>query len=285
MLRIRRLSDPAATYPVRVAATDEDGSPVTVGSPVVRVYDGAGAKVGQDGTPAAAAGEMTWTVPAGTFTELDAYRLVWSGDSSGPVEFVQEVELCEGHLFEIADLRAFDPAFADATRYTGPLCRSARAAAEERFEKACRQAFVGRGRRVRLRSEGNSRLRVADNAVRRLVAGSVDGVPLTAAEVAETVVREWGAFDRPAGKVWPLGSLVGLHYEHGAPGPTPEISQAVMLLAREYLVRSSLSSRATVEATDVGFFRVSVAAPDRPTGLPEVDAVIRAVGRSRPLVG
>ena len=43
-------------------------------------------------------------------------------------------------------------------------------------------------------------------------------------------------------------------------------------------------SRATVEAPDVGFFRVSVAGPDRPTGIPEVDAVITDFGRRRPRV-
>ena len=67
--------------------------------------------------------------------------------------------------------------------------------------------------------------------------------------------------------------------------PAGPVAQAAMLLAREYLVRSVLSSRATVESTDVGFFRVSVAGRDRPTGIPEVDAVIERFGRSRPLVG
>ena len=217
---------------------------------------------------------------------LDTYRVVWSGTVAGQaVEYVRQVELCDGFLFEIADLRAFDPSFADAARYPGWLCRAARTAAEVRFERACRQAFVPRGRRVYLRGDGTFRSTTNDNAVRRLDGAAVGPAALAPAEVDEITVREWGAFDRPAGKVWGLAALVALWYEHGLDAPTPEVSQAVMLLTREYLVRSSLSSRATVEATDVGYFRVSVAGADRPTGLPEVDAVILAVGRDRPTVG
>lgn len=283
MERVGRVT--GGSYPLSVATVDDDGSEVAVADPEVKVYDGAGAQAGS-GTPASAAGQLTWAVPAGVLTDYDTYELVWSGTVSGqPVEYRRRVELCGGFLFEIADLRAFEPAFADALRYPGWLCRAARTAAEVRFETACRQAFVPRARRAHGTGDGTRRFTVSDNAVSRLIAGSVGTDALTQAEVDEVVVREWGACDRPSPKIWPTASLVGLHYEHGLPGPTPEVSQAVMLLAREYLVRSSLSSRATVEATDVGFFRVSVASPERPTGLPEVDAVIRAVGRHRPLLG
>jgi len=75
---------------------------------------------------------------------------------------------------------------------------------------------------------------------------------------------------------------VSIVLEHGydfAPAP---VATAAMILAREYVFRSALSSRATVEATDVGFFRLSVAGPGRPTGVPEVDAAVAEFGRRRP---
>ena len=118
-----------------------------------------------------------------------------------------------------------------------------------------------------------------------LVSASVAGTALTAGELAEITVREWGAFDRPGGKAWTAGASCALFYRHGMPAPAGPVAQAAMLLAREYLVRSALSSRATVESTEVGSFRISVAGRDRPTGIPEVDAVIERFGRSRPLVG
>lgn len=278
---------PNGTYPVTVRTVDEDGAPVTIGgTPTVKIYDGSGTQVGTTGTPTPAAGTVSYVIPAGVLTELDTYELVFSGTVGGaPYRVVYRLELVGGFLFEVPDLRAFDAAFGDATRYPAELVRAARTAAEERFERACRQAFVPRGRRTFKVGSGTARVHVSDNALRRLVSVAVDGIELTEAEIEETIVREWGAFDRPSGKVWSELAAIRLHYEHGLDAPTPEVSQAAMLLAREYLVRSNLSSRATVEATDVGFFRLSVAGPDRPTGLPEVDAVIRAVGRNRPQIG
>lgn len=274
------------TYALTTRTTDEDGSPVTVSAPSLKLYNGAGTQIGTTYTPTATAGQLTYTVPAGVLTALDRYEAIWSGTVSGAAwEKRHPLELVGGFLFEVADLRAFDPAFADAVRYPGNLIRAARTAAESRFEQACHQAFVPRGRRRHKVGNGTFRVQVPDNAVRSITGAYIGVDALTGDDLTEIVVREWGAFDRPSGKVWTDGSLVSLHFEHGLDFPPAEVSQAVMLLAREYLVRSALSSRATVEATDVGFFRVSVAGPDRPTGLPEVDAVIRAVGRQRPLVG
>lgn len=284
MERVRRTT--GGTYALTRRTVDEDGSPVTVATPQVKIYDGAGVQVGTTGTPTASAGWLAYTVPAGVMVELDTYEAVWTGTvSTAAVEYRQPLELVGGFLFEVEDLRSFDPAFADAGRYPGALIRAARTAAEMRFERACRVAFVPRGRRARQIGDGTYRLEVADNALRELLGGSIGTDALTSDEIDEITVREWGAIDRPAGKVWTLGELVQVHYEHGWDYPTPEIAQAVMLVARDYLVRSPLSSRATVEATDVGFFRLSVAGPDRPFGIPEVDAVIRAVGRNRPTIG
>lgn len=284
MERIRRIE--GGVYLLTCRTTDEDGASLTVTSPEVKVYSGAGDELGIAGVPDASAGRLSYSLPAGTMTALDTYSVVWRGEVSGePVEYRRRVELVGGFLFEVEDLRAFDPAFADATRYPAALVRAARTAAEERFEKACRQAFVPRGRRARAVGAGVARLEVRDNAVSALLAASIGTAALSADEIAEVDVREWGALDRPPGKVWTAGEPVRVHYEHGLEGPSPEESQAAMLLAREYLTRSNLSSRATLEATDVGFFRLSIAGPEKPTGIPEVDAVIRSVGRHRPMIG
>jgi hypothetical protein len=284
MDRIRQVTSGA--YPLTVESADADGVAVTVAGPQVKVYDGAGVQVGTTGTPTATTGQLAYTVPAGVLAALDTYRVAWSGTVAGsPWEYAQQLELCGGFLFEIADLRAFDPALADATRYPAAVVRAARTAAEERLEQACRVAFVPRGRRVDLLGTGLPRLEVGDNAVSALTSASVAGVALTAGELSAVVVREWGAFDRGGEQVWDCGATCSLFYRHGMPAPAGPVAQAAMLLTREYLVRSAISSRATVEATDVGFFRLSIAGRDRPTGLPEVDAVIERFGRGRPLIG
>ena len=135
-----------------------------------------------------------------------------------------------------------------------------------------------------LAGNGSDTVFLPDNAVRRVVSLTVDDVAFTADELTDLDVREWGRVTRGDGLTFDDGAVVEVHYEHGLDYPDAPVASAAMLLAREYLVRSALSSRATVEATDVGFFRVSVAGPDRPTGIPEVDAVITDFGRRRPRV-
>lgn len=280
MERIRRIS--AGSYSISVRAADADGVLVTPATPALTVLDGSGATA-YTGTPAAALGLLSAYVPAADLDLLDTYSCSWSGTVAGAtLEWPSTIEIAGGYLFEIADLRASDPALADTVKYPGAACRAARTAAEERFEGAARVAFVPRGRRVTLRGDGSYRLELPDNACRRVVSVSIDGTALDAGALAELELREWGALDRPS--LWPAGSSIAVYYEHGEDAPPAPVREAAMLLAREYLVRSAISSRAVVEQTDVGAFRLSVAGRDRPTGIPDVDAVIEAFGRRRPRI-
>ena len=79
--------------------------------------------------------------------------------------------------------------------------------------------------------------------------------------------------------------MVAVHYLHGLAYPPEPVVTACKLLARETLMPSSLSARATVEATEVGFFRLSIAGPGHSTGIPEVDEVAREFGRNGPSIG
>ena len=150
MERIRQIS--SGTYPLSIATRDDDGAAVTIEDPQVAIADGSGSALDFEGAPTAAAGSLSFTVPAGVLTALDTYRVTWSGTVSGaPWEHHQEIELCGGYLFEISDLRAWDPSFADTVRYPAAVMRAARTAAEQRLEQACRVAFVPRARRSRMR--------------------------------------------------------------------------------------------------------------------------------------
>jgi len=282
--RLRLLAD--GDYALTVVTVDEDGGAVDVTAPSLVIHDGAGESCGGTFTPTPHTGSLTCSVPAATLPTLDTYTLVWSGTvGTASWEAVQRVETVGGFLCGIAEFRAFAPEFADATRYPAARVRAARTVAEERFERACRVAFVPRGRRVRTTGDGSVRLRVDDNALRRLLSATIDGVALAGDEIAAVAVREWGAFDRPPGRVWPDGAPVALHYEHGYDAPPPEVVQAVMLLMREYMAPSILPARATSLATDIGNFRITVAGRDGSTGVPEVDAVIANHSRRRPRIG
>jgi hypothetical protein len=276
----------SGTYHLEVATTSEAGSLVTPTTPfTVGVEDGGGAAVLAPTAATGITGGIAYEATYGVMDDLDTYTCTWTGMiGAAAKEWTSIVEVAGGYLFEISEMRAFDPAFADASKYSDAKMRAARTAAEQRLERACRVAFVPRARRLTLTGDDTASLRLPDNALRGVTSLAVDGVAFTADELDALDVREWGRVSRTDGLVFDSGAVIAIFYEHGADYPDSPVVQAAMLLAREYLVRSALSSRATVEATDVGFFRVSVASPDRPTGLPEVDAVIADFGRARPRI-
>ena len=275
----------AGAYALSVATVDDAGAAVTATAPVtIVVTDGAGTEV-YSGSATPALGLCTAAVPVAELAELDTYTCEWTDDADSPLQFASTVELCGAHLFEVAALRAFDPAFASLAKYPEARMRQARLSAEVRFERAAGVAFVHRGRRVAVPGDGTFRFRLPDKAVYDVVSASLDEVALTAEELAALVIHEWGALDRPEGIVWTAGKMVAVHYLHGLAYPPEPVVTACKLLARETLMPSSLSARATVEATEVGFFRLSIAGPGHSTGIPEVDEVAREFGRNGPNIG
>lgn len=284
MERLRLVA--SGTYHLEVATANEAGTLVTPVAPLtIAIADGAGAAV-LAATPASSiTNGISYDADHAVLAALDTYTCTWTGVvATLAKEWRSTIEICGGYLFEISELRAFDSAFDSVTKFTDAKLRAARTAAEQRFEQACRVAFVPRARRVTIAGDGSDHVYLPDNAVRRIVSLTVDDVAFTVAELAALDVREWGRVRRMDGLTFADGAVVEVFYEHGLDYPDGPVAQAVMLLTREYAVRSGLSSRATVEATDVGFFRVSVAGPDRPTGIPEVDAVIADFGRRRPRI-
>lgn len=284
MERLRLVS--SGTYHLETPTPNEAGALVTPTSPLsVAIKDGAGTEVLAAEAASTITNGIAYDAAAAVLPALDTYTCTWAGTvETLAKEWSSVVEVCGGYLFEASEMRAFDKAFVNVSLHSDAKMRAARTAAEQRLERACRVAFVPRARRLVIAGGGMSALHLPDNAVRRVVSLSVDDVAFTADELAGLDVREWGRVMRDDGLTFEEGARVEIFYEHGEDYPDAPVVQAAMLLAREYLVRSALSSRSTVEATDVGFFRVSVAGPDRPTGLPEVDAVIADFGRRRPRV-
>jgi len=283
--RIRQVS--AGVYPLTLAATDEDGAAVTVTeTATITIYDGAGDDV-ESGTPDIGDDDETLSYAAdpAKLAELDEYRIVWTAEVNDvETEWTTRVELCGGYLFDIPELRSWDDAFSDAERYPAAKIRAARTVAEVRLETAAKLAFVPRAARTVATGDGGALLYLPHTGLRQVRSISEDGAELSEDQLAELTTHDWGALERTDGSVWTTGCTYAICYEHGLDSPPEPVRQAAMTVAVEYLVRSALSSRATVEATDVGFFRLSHATPDTPTGIPEVDEIIREFGRRRPRI-
>jgi len=189
-----------------------------------------------------------------------------------------------GHYFTLAELRASDTAFSDATKYPDAKLSDARDCAEGTFEQdtACAKAFVPRTQTETLRGDGSAELRLHWPALRSVTSVSIDGTDLTETELAELVV-----WDRTVEREdhWPVGSRIVIVYEHGDDVPLPHVKKAAIMLAHDFVADSVLRSRATVEQSDVGFIRLSIPAPGGRTGIPYVDAVIADSGRKLPFIG
>jgi hypothetical protein len=271
---------------------NEDGVLVdATGSISVLVEDSAGIDVatGTATKTAATTGIYTFTIAKAVTENLDTYTVSWTYTIAGVARTAKTYfEAVGGHLFEIADFRAYDSALSDAGVYPSEKIRAARVGAEQRFEKAAKVAFVPRARTVVLSGDDTTRIVVPDSELRVVYSASIDGVDLTDNEMDYLEVDPSGVIRRNDEKHWPTGfKNIVITYEYGYDAPPEPVKRAVMALAYEALIPSALNPRATSQSTDLGEFRISVANVElgRWTGIPEVDAVIQTFGRTRPAVG
>lgn len=287
-----------ATLTIEVRTYDGDlATPTGSVAVVVKDIDAVTVASG-NAVVSATAGVYTFTLPSAVTGELGAYTVTASYTLSGVAQSrAYAVEVVGQYLFEIHELRAYDRAIASTTDYTAEEIRKAREAATARLERAAQVAFSPRVKRATLSGDGTARLVVPDVMVRECLSASVwdeelgadteDGLSPT--EIIDVEVdTDAGVLVRTDGQVWPVGFRnIVVDYEHGYETVPAPVKQVAMMLAIETLVPSGLPMRATSQATDIGDFRISLANLDagRPTGIPEVDAVMGEFGRRRPQVG
>lgn len=269
--------------------------------------DDAGATVALDAAPTATAahvngrttiqvedavtptGDGGWSVPApaAVTADLSAWIITWAGTVGGAALTVTRMaEVVGGFAFTVRECRAWDESLADEAKYPTAAIIEARTFAEQRFESAAEVAYVPRYARVTATRPTvaqtypispvywgpSSWLLVPNVEIRRLL--TVDGVAPTD---QQTLDRSGLLRGVTPGQV--------VEYEHGLDSYPPEVRRATLMLAEDYLVKSSLPSRATSVSTDEGYLRISVAGRDGLTGIPEVDAAIEQYGRRRPAAG
>lgn len=78
-------------------------------------------------------------------TNLNYLILTWTGSFTGtPVSIETQVEIVGGFYFSIGELRAYEDAFANLTRFPDSALADARNQVESEFEDICHRAFVPR---------------------------------------------------------------------------------------------------------------------------------------------
>lgn len=189
--------------------------------------------------------------------------------------------------FTIAELRDL-PQMADAVKYTDARINSTRDAVETLIEKKCGAAFVVRQAIETFSGDeansGGLMIVLSEPYARAVTALTSNGVVFTAPQLAELSLRA-GVLERRSGygslQFWDSGirNLV-VTYDHGyTDAPPPDLKEAAMVATRDRLMRKynagGVSDRATSLSTEMGTTTFLTANADRrPTGLPDVDAVI-----------
>lgn len=275
------------SYPLTATAYDVDGNEATIVAPVsLTIYDGAGTSI-YTTTPSITQGVLSADVPYAELPNLDTYNAVWTGTVGGVAQsWETPFELVGGFIFEVSELRAFDSRnLSDGTRFPTESLKDRRSEAEDAFEARCGCAFVPRGSRETIIGNGRQKLLVEFPFPTEIYSVTVDGVALTAPEIAALTIHRWGAIESTT--YWTDGSVIVIHYAHGFTVPPAPVKRAVLTLASEYAKMSYSSVPARATATTIGdqTFRITVAGRDGRFGIPDVDAVASQYDHTRPVIG
>jgi hypothetical protein len=253
-------------FAVDEVPTDATGD-VTV---TVKRLDGAAVASGTAVHPGEP-GLYTFALPGQAL--VDMLTVDWAGTLGGnPVSVRDVAEVVGGFLFDLAKARArfnWKPG-----RYTPQVLAEMRTVVEQECEDICGWAFVPRFDREVLTGNGCSGLATTRLMLRTLRSATVDGVALTAPELADVKVGAAGVLNRRYG-YWPHGAEIIAEYEHGHDVPPVGISTQAAYRLRTILDQpdSIVDERAlSYSVADGGTYRLSTPAADR-TGVPTIDAV------------
>lgn len=285
----RILSGRGGTLPITVY--DSNGAPADAGggNGTAAVTDSAGVAVA--GSPFTAVhggtGVYTVTIPA-TLQVLDSYTVNWTFPDASTAE--TPFEIVGGFYFTIAELRATDPVLA---AYSADNCRAVRSAVEDRFEQRTEVAFVPRGQRQVVNGDGTYSIIITPrnyqgSPLRSVVAVTVDGVALSAPDIAVLKVTPYGLIQRPSG-IWNVATTsnpwnISILYEHGESEPPAPVKAAALRYARHLAVPHAFDDDRMISfQTDVGIVQQSVARAGK-LGFPDIDSVLDAYASVNSLV-
>lgn len=263
--------------PATISATFYDGgeSAVDPGTVTVTILRADGtALVTNAATSGGGAAARTYDLAAQT--SLDNLTAVWTG-SVGGRKVTTYHEIVGGFYASLAEIRALD-ALSNTSKYPTAKLEAARMQAEDRFEDATGVAWVPRYYRETLVGDNTTTLLLTWPKPRTVTAVSIDGT--AASDLTLFSLYPTGVIERKSDVRWPVGSTstgnVVVAYTHGYDQPSEDIRQAFLTYVR-YLVldtTSRIPDRASSYSTDFGTFQLVTAGFKRPTGLPEVDAVL-----------
>jgi hypothetical protein len=238
-----------------VTITRDDGTPIVTDATATRE----------------ATGHYTYFLTSAQTAQLDWLTATWTATiQTQPQTVTTRIEIVGGFLFGIGDARN-DRDLKDAVKYPTTRIMDARTYAEQELERACGVTFVPRYKRLNVNGTGDRLLGLTDAPLRLLRSVTVDGTAWTDLTGVQIGYGYLSAQD-----TWTSGyGNIQLAYEVGYDYPPAAVTQAALILAKDYLVRGPLDDRAIQRATEDG--PVFIATPGwngNRFGIPQVDAVV-----------
>jgi len=214
-------------------------------------------------------GEYTYTLAPQPV--LERFQLVWEGTFGAVVQRqTSYVEVVGGYYVSLADIRAED-SLSNTSLFPNEKLAQARQWFEDKVEPFCGVAFVPRYARDVLDGKGSSRLKLRHNRPRTVISAKFDGVAQT--------TTTWDLYEDGyiiAPSPFPAGYRnVEIIYEHGFDGPDSDMREAALTAIRSRLLGDRSGIPPNISQMSVDGMTQTFRAPTRPTGIGEVDTVLR----------
>lgn len=228
---------------------------------------------------AAGSGSYKVTIPGQT--NLTSFEVIWSGSfSSNVVTLSSYVEVVGGFYFTLSEIRNYDNALANTTRFPTEKLIEKRHEVESEFEDICQRAFVPRFHREQFDWTGEDYIRTEMAEVFNITKITVDGADRMSYVSADLIRRDKDdphilhLYDDALELTY--SDNVVIEYEYGMQRLPLPVKQAAKKRARGLLLgmNATIDERATVMSIpDFGTFNLASPGPAY-TGIPEVDAVL-----------
>jgi hypothetical protein len=269
MADLLRILVRSGAKPYVIFATENGPNDLDTGVPVVVATrpDGTTLSPALVASHAGATNSGKYEVTYPPQTELTRTRLDWTGTIGGVTETLTTwVDVVGGHLFTVADARAFKVAgtavLADVVKYPAGDVIAARDEITDDFTARGGVAFAPRHARETLNGDGTSRLIPAEMLPHRVISVTVNGVAFTAGELADIGFAPGGILVRTAGGTFPSGTMnIDVEYAHGYAPTPPAIRRAAlhrlaMLLNPSSAASSAVTSWTSPDGTSYSYDRV-----------------------------
>ncbi len=192
--------------------------------------------------------------------------------------------------FTLAEFRAL-PGCTGST-FTDAQINAAASYFVQIVERETKCSFIPRSRVDNLRGDGSATLELSSADVRSLTSVTVAGVTVNVAGLdATSGLLRYATASAFGTTGWTCGAAVVVNYTAGRYATCPaDVKDAVMWATRDRLLGQSdaagIDIRKTSQSNDLGGVTTYILPGEkRPTGYPDLDAVIASYSRSAPAIG